>query len=472
MEKLESKKIENAIKRGANYLFLMQNPDGGIKYQDEKSTKSGIWVTAEALEFFLSSKVIQMTAYEKVVRMIDFIVKTQDKDGAWSVIPNDVGMSDDKELSAITTGHCVFVLKMALVGGNIESGKRIKELRNAIKKGEAWLRQHKREANGLCYWGSDSSEPQGDLGQRMECIFMSYYAVKGFLNPDDYAEDENDDQIIIARVVAFFNQQADFFINTYAAKINTLTLGDFAKISSTICRILRGLFYLGANISHERREGLKKLLESCSKSPLMTSSIRVSDALARQYTATYNNNTPFDMAIALIILETNITTISEILNEYLNHQDSEGFWYLNFSDAYDIKTWSTAEALLVLEKAFNKYNYIALDNEKQFFEEEKKNILHQIESLEKKNNSLRTSALIAIIISIALSVMGIIAIAIWSGLTPEENKNKILTYVLDILIVPLVINILSSVIMALKNSDIIKSNNQKKHVKKTKKMEE
>ena len=114
MENPDSEKIVGAIKKGADYLFLQQNPDGGIKYQDEKSTKSGIWVTAESLEFFLSSKNIRMTAYEKVSRMLDFIIRSQDKVGAWSVIPNDEGVTDSNALSAITTGHCVYVLKMAL----------------------------------------------------------------------------------------------------------------------------------------------------------------------------------------------------------------------------------------------------------------------------------------------------------------------------------------------------------------------
>ena len=469
MSNLDSKRIERAIVKGVDFLILSQNPDGGIKYEDEKSTKSGIWVTAEALEFFLSSKIIPMTAYEKVVHMLDFIVKTQDKSGAWSVIPNDDGVSDTQELSAITTGHCVFILKMALVGDYIESTKKVKELRNAIQKGEAWLRTNKRESNGLNYWGADSSEPNGDIGQRMECIFTSYYAVMGFLNPYDYAEDENDDQIIIAKTIAYFNQQADFFINTYASKFDELTFGDFAKISSTICRIASCLFNMGADISLERKNGLKKLLESCSKNPFMTSAIKVSDQLAKQYTATYNNNTPFDMAIALTMLETSAATIGEIIKEYLDHQNSEGFWYLNFSDAYVVKTWSTAEALLALEKALNKYNYIELENERLLLDEEKHRASKQIESLEEKNTSLRRSALLAIIISIFLSVIGIIAIATWSALTPEENKNKILSYVLDALIVPLAINILSSVFMALKNSDIIKSN---KKIKKSKKQED
>ena len=324
-------------------------------------------------------------------------------------------------------------------------------MRNAIKKGELWLRNNRKETDGVCYWGSDSSEPQGDLGQRMECIFTSYYAVKGFLNPDDYEEDNNVDPIIISKTVTFFNQQADFFINEYASKIDTLTFGDFAKISSTICRIARGLFYLGDKLSQNRRDGLKKLLESCSKNPFMTSSIRVSDDLAKQYTATYNNNTPFDMAIALIILETNIITISKILDEYLNQQDSDGFWYLNFSSAYDIKTWSTAEALLVLEKAFEKYNDIALENEKDRIEEEKTQTLLQIKTLKEKNNSLKLNASFAIIVSSVLSIVGIVAILRWMNETPKENRNGTWDNFLELIVIPLIVNCLSNIWVFFKN---------------------
>ena len=102
-------------------------------------------------------------------------------------------------------------------------------------------------------------------------------------------------------------------------------------------------------------------------------------------------------------------------------------------------------------------------NTRKLINEEKEKTNTKIRDLEDKNTSLKSNALIAIIISIILSVLGIVAIAVWSGLTPEENKNKVLAYILDVLLVPLAVNILSSVIMALRNSDIIKSNKQHKN---------
>ena len=169
------------------------------------------------------------------------------------------------------------------------------------------------------------------------------------------------------------------------------------------------------------------------------------------------------MTNALICLEADPSTIRKIIEEYLKNQTAEGFWYLNFSSAYVVKTWSTAEALLLLERSLDKYNYIELENEKKRINEDGLKLQQYIKDLEEKNNSLKRSALFAIIVSIFLSIIGIVAIAAWSGFTPEESKNEILSYILDILIVPLVVNILSSVIIALKNSDIIKLKKIKKN---------
>ena len=61
MCKFNDKDVERDIIKGAEYLFLLQNNDGGIKYENASTPCSGIWVTAEALEFLLSSKNVPIT---------------------------------------------------------------------------------------------------------------------------------------------------------------------------------------------------------------------------------------------------------------------------------------------------------------------------------------------------------------------------------------------------------------------------
>lgn len=462
------KDVEKAIIKGADYLFLLQNNDGGIKYENASTPCSGIWVTAEALEFLLSSKVIPITSFNKIAPMLDFIVKTQAHDGSWSILPNEMGVSDINNPSSIATGHCTYILKLALVGNYL--GRNNQKIKKAIENGETWLRKNKNEKDGMNFWGVKSTQeansvidPNKDEAHRMEYIFTTFYAVMGLLNPLGYLEDNSDDQTIIRKTISFMNAQADFFINTYSSTISRLDLGVFAKVSSTICRLVCGLHLMEADISDDRKNGLKNILLSCAQSPFMTSSININIDTAKQFHFTYNNNTPFDMANALLCLEEGAEPIRNIINKYLEYQQSEGFWYLNFGSSYSITTWTTSEALIVLERALDKYHLIELANTRKLIDEEKAKTSDKIKNLEEKNTSLKRSALIAIIISVILSVLGIVAIAVWSGLTPEENKNKVLAYILDVLLVPLAVNILSSVIMALRNSDIIKRNKQHKN---------
>ena len=340
MNDINQSQIKKAITRGVNFLFLMQNADGGIKYEDESSSRSGIWVTAEVLEFLLSSKNIRITAYDKIAPMIEFLLNAQSQEGFWSVLPKkNTGISDSKEASSIATGHCVRALKMALVGEYLNNSNKIKE---AIKKGERWLRQCSIQKDGYTFWcinkinNKDSIDPNKNEAYRMEYVFNSFYAVMGLINPDGYSEDDTGDKRLIAQATQFFLNQAKFFIDTYSSSISHLTISEFAKVSSTICRIVYALYLMNAEISDEIKEGLKSLLVCCAVNPFMTSLIQVKNNADGQYRAAYNNNTPFDMTNALICLEADPSTIRKIIEEYLKNQTAEGFWYLNFSSAYEV----------------------------------------------------------------------------------------------------------------------------------------
>ena len=130
MCKFNDKDVERAIIKGAEYLFLLQNNDGGIKYENASTPCSGIWVTAEALEFLLSSKNVPITAFNKIAPMLDFIVRTQAHDGSWSILPNEIGISDIYNPSSIATGHCIYALKLAFVGNYL--GKNNQKIKKAI----------------------------------------------------------------------------------------------------------------------------------------------------------------------------------------------------------------------------------------------------------------------------------------------------------------------------------------------------
>lgn len=94
-------------------------------------------------------------------------------------------------------------------------------------------------------------------------------------------------------------------------------------------------------------------------------------------------------------------------------------------------------------------------------EEEKRMILE-------KNEQIKRRTLFPVIMSMVLSIVGIIAISIWIANTPEMNRG--LEVFLEIVFVPLVINIITNIVMTLNNYDIIKikrkaKTKKQKHIK-------
>lgn len=473
MENFNREIIKTSIENGAKYLIFSQNEDGGIKWRDHSTegSDSGIWVTAEALEFFLTSKTIPFAMHKKIEKMINFLLETQADDGCWSVLPkeND-GKSTIKEASAIATGHCTYVLKLAMIG-NYDESKRIKD---AIRKGEDWLRRSCVERDGFAFWETKPSQRKNEIdpnqneGSRMQFILTTFYAVFGLVNPKGYPEDSDKDRMLITKTIRFFNEQANYFIHTYKIDIERLKT-QYAKVASTLCRIVNGLYLLKATIADSTKADLKLLLQVCPD-PFTTSNIIMHIANVRQYAPAYNNNTPFDMAQALINLETGAEELKHIMSAYIDKQTAEGFWYLNFSDTYTVTTWSTSEALLVLEQALDRYGFIEYEEAKKELSQEKLNVQAAVSeekerhgrinrALTEKNDKLRHRALFAMIVSIVLSIVGILAIAFWTAYTPDANP--VLKTILEALIAPLAVNILSSVFMTVDNYDLIKWKKQK-----------
>lgn len=457
--------LENSILKGAKFLLDLQNSDGGIKLEDENSDISGIWVTAETLEFFLQSRVLPMTCYEQVKKMIIFILDCQKENGAWPVL------TKTSSNSTVTTGHSVYVLKLALCGGFVENELE-SQIRQAIKKGEEWLRDNVANRTSIAFWGAEnkvnkSLNPNKDESSRMEFVFTTYYAIIGLLDPALYSGRSAIDINIIKKVYRFFSDQAQWFVNKYTsiANIDKLQISDFAKIASTICRVINGLMLIDNDISSTTLNGLKKILELCNKSSYMTTSISINTQKVGSSAETYNNNTPYDMGMALVNLHTDAKFIEEIVQEYIDHQETEGYWFLNFSSSYKWNTWPTAEALIFLEMAAKKYDDIrnteimvaskknVEELERQIIQikQEYDNHIAEIETTNeqhlaeinvtynKKIKNERSHTLFLTIVSCVLSVLLCIDL-IYTG--QQINKsNSIAAGILNTLIIPLIVNV-------------------------------
>lgn len=459
MESYGREAIENSIRRGANYLILSQNANGGIKFQDhsEQGSVSGIWVTAEALEFFLTSKTLPLTIYKKVEPMINFLLDAQAQDGSWSVLPKgNTAISMEKEPSAIATGHCTYVLKLAAVGSYAASEK----LRNAIKHGEDWLRHSCAEKDGYAFWEAKPTQKKIDVdpnkneSSRMEYIFTTFYAVLGLINPKDYPEDNDRDRTLIAKTISFFNNQAEYFINKYRSELAGLKT-QYTKVASTFCRIVNGLTLMKAAMVDETRKGLKELLLACPDL-FTTCNITFHVENIRNYAPAYNNNTPFDMANALINLEVNASDLKHIMDAYLRNQTAEGFWYLNFSSLFTVTTWSTVEALLILERALEQYDFIELEEQKSILEKEKEENNAKVNEIIATNKVELKQYKISLILSRVFSIfVSLAAIILFGVIIATQPLTEAMKWWVTAIFIPLGVNAVGTVgkwiIEAIKN---------------------
>ena len=364
-------RLKSSIDKGAKYLYGIMNNDNGLYYHNEKSSCSGIWVTAEALEFLIPSKNLSREGLEvsKINSMVKFIVDAQNSDGSWNVLKDNNGRIQP---SSISTGHCIYALKLALSKNYVSKDNDFNKIHLAITQGEKWLLDNYRENNNEVFWKTGIKKAGESLninteGLRIEFVFTTFYALLGFVNPNKYldnlkrecfndwveeVDESNPKNEVISKIVSFLNSQAVFFYNTYRER--ELDSNVFSQISSTISRICGGLKHLNHRMDLEVENGLKKILLSNIHDSYFTSALRVNGDTVQDNTSTYNNNTPFDIAVAMFNLDIEYSYIKPIIEKFLKEQKEEGFWYLNFTPIpSEIKVWSTTEALMVLERALN-----------------------------------------------------------------------------------------------------------------------
>ena len=459
---IERRIISDAVLKGSNFLLNMQNEDGGIEFEDEKSERSGIWVTAEALEFFLSSQIVPITICEKVIGMINFLLNTQNTDGSWNMLAPTGNNSSDNS-SIIATGHCIYVLRLAISDAYMPQAGKIDK---AILKAEEWLLDQKIEKNKKIYWAEGAKKeanPDKDAITRMEVVFTSFYALMGLIsNANGFGKHRplsKAKKNILKKIAFCFEEEAKWFINQYQSKVKALSQQELAKILSTFSRITNAIFWLDNELddnSFERvKDGLLTVISNGRENGCFTTPISVGTLDdAGGYNKIYNNNTPFDVSMALLRLEDDVETIVMLLNEYLNNQMSDGSWFLNFSETYKIKTWSTAEALICLEQAFEKYDIIATVSMEKYWQQKISEVQSRLEQVNNEKQTLEAEKdvlskkltkakekgrVFTILIIVMVIVGGILAVK-W--LTDPANAGSSTYNLFALFIIPFAIGIL------------------------------
>lgn len=216
---------------------------------------------------------------------------------------------------------------------------------------------------------------------------------------------------------------------------------------------------LNNNYLNQVKNDLLSVISNGRKNACFTTTISIGTISdPNEFTKTYNNNTPFDVSMILLKLEDDVQLIISILKEYINNQMSEGSWYLNFSEVYKIKTWTTAEALICLEQAFEKYDIIVTDaiekywkqkvfsidtqlkkaeNEKSCLEKENRELCDIIEKDKIRNKLFTILIFIAIVAGLILGIKWII--------DPANSEKPIYAFWANF-ILPIALGILSGLI--------------------------
>jgi len=460
-ESLDIKQIEASIIKGAKYLLQSVNVDSGIKDEDEKSNYSGIWVTAEALEFFFTTRILPIVSYSKIEPILKFLLTQQNRNnGSYTILSQNA--KQKQEASTVSTGHCVYVLKLAVCGNFLNDSLKQKVLK-AIEKGEQWLHSCCIEKDGYAFWGTkeiESCDPYIDERSRIEYIFDTYYSIMGLVSPLNYGGNSQINKDLIHKTKCFFREQADWFLKKYLTIFSDDSENNElpnVAIVSTFCRFVNVSNYLGESVfDDDVAEKIKQVISMHLSNPFSTTRIQVDNHENGDRGLTYVNNTPFDIGMALINTQTNINTIQRIIRKYLKMQNSvEGYWYLNFDNSYKIKTWSTTEALLVLDKAACLYKFLKLEEQQRINEakcnevklevnKEKEKLKIKEDNLNKENKKLRVILLISVIFSIVFALGVCIGIAYYISL--PENKEKTISGILGYIFFPALFSVISQIV--------------------------
>jgi len=355
---LDIKQIETAIIKGAKYLLRSVNFDNGLYYENETSSCSGIWTTAEALEFFLTTRTLPIVAYcDKIQPMLEYLLSTQRNDGSWAEFSEQENKTQVS--STISTGHCVYALKLSLVGDFLEGP--IKEnITNAIAKGENWLSKCCIEQNQYAFWWDIDVSNHSDINpneneeSRMKSIFCSFYSALGITNPYNFSSSSDKIEILKSKVCLFFKEQLNWFLDYYGSSKQSKAAKEklLPNVVSILFWIVNIAEFFGRNNVYDDKtaQKIKKILNESIFNSHIIRKIKINEEVE------YIDNIPYHTAITLMNLQTNIDDLKNIIEGFLKEQQSDGFWYGNFKNKYKVKIWSTSEALLVLEKSIHSYN--------------------------------------------------------------------------------------------------------------------
>lgn len=173
------------ILNATNFMIQRGMDEEGTKVRSTSPTleKYGIWPTTEFLEFLLTNEVLPITPQivSLIEGMVGFIIdKYNSKEKKWPL--TDVKGS---VASAITSGHCIYVLKLYISRPFVDYTK-TELIKQIIREAEDTLIADCRKDGS---WKILKGDDIADVGLNFGRFFYTYNAWFGIKNVHGYSDD-------------------------------------------------------------------------------------------------------------------------------------------------------------------------------------------------------------------------------------------------------------------------------------------
>ena len=428
-----------------------------IRSSSEKKDKYGIWPTTEFLEFMLKNRVVSPTPKiaTLIESMVDFIVdKYNQQQKRWPF--TDV---EDCETSAMTTGHCIYVLKLYVSQHFVDEAKK-ERITNIIREAVTTLiADYRRELGG---WKITPDDTDPVMSLNCGRFLFSYNAWFGIRKVDGYQDSSLDLRDIPTK------------LGEYLLLVSNQLLDECQKetpetdMYTLICTMAKAIQMLndfaGDDYDGDRYRAKKeklceqilKMLGDKSEQESALSSltqVEVSELPNNMYQS-FSNNVPFDLYFA-IKNEPNCLDLSYgIIKWYIDKQSNDyGYWTFKKENV----TWPTCEALLVLADAHASFlNNVILDDcrreqaiiieKHNTCDECRKNIDDYKQRQEYKTTQtyvrkVRNMNFVTMAITIFVGMCAIAALAVLS----VQLDNPWLNFISSAIIIPTIIQVLFTI---------------------------
>jgi hypothetical protein len=336
--------LKTELLKATRAILEYQNPDGGIPATNP-GDNSGAWTTASCLESFLECSYSSFEDYQKIKKMINYLLDNQLADGGWPMVDSDASCT-------MATGHAVssFILSQKAYEEDVEL---IKKISLSMTRGFRWLANHQNQDGG---WGI---EPSGGIDGQLTRIAATAYALRPYWTQGV----KFDDSKVVRDGISYFEKTQRNEDGGWAYAKGE-TRDDYSDPSNTARAVIS---ILKSGHLDSQSPQIVRALSFIKSQKLAGSSWKLGiEGFLLESTHSqniYHNNGPCDALEALLVAHDNSLDTIEGFLWLLKSQKDNGVWHLSSPDPQQkfahVWTWSTSEFVYVINLAsVNLFRYL------------------------------------------------------------------------------------------------------------------